>query len=54
MYSNLTVEICKRLRKFVDIEISRQSYREVTVNSKDENSEEFGLDLVQEFGLCTI
>jgi hypothetical protein len=32
---------CKRLREFEETEISRQSYREVTVNSKEENSRLF-------------
>jgi hypothetical protein len=40
-----------RLREFEEIEISRQSCIEVTVNSKQENSEDFCLDFVQEFGL---
>jgi hypothetical protein len=42
-------EKCKRLREFEEIKISRQSYSiEVTVNSKEENSKDFCLDLVQE------
>jgi hypothetical protein len=42
----------KRLREFEEIEISRQSSSlEVTLNSKEENSSEFSLDFVQEFGL---
>jgi hypothetical protein len=31
-------ETCKRLREFEESEISRQSCREVTLNSKEENS----------------
>jgi hypothetical protein len=38
---------CRRLREFEEIEISKQ----VPVNSKDENSSDFCLDFVQEFGL---
>ncbi len=41
---------CKRLQEFEEIEIARQAV-EVTVNSKEENSSEFCLDFVQEFGL---
>ncbi len=45
-------EKCKRLREFEEIEISRQSYSiEVTVNNKEENSNDFCLDLVQELVL---
>jgi hypothetical protein len=47
MYSNCTVEICKRFCEFEEIEISRQDV-EVTVNSKEENSSDFCLNFVQE------
>ncbi len=39
----------KRLRDFEEIEISSKA-AEVTVNNKEENSEDFCLDFVQEFG----
>jgi hypothetical protein len=42
---------CKRLREFEEIEISSKAV-EVAVNNKEENSEDFCLDFVQEFGLC--
>ncbi len=38
---------CKRLREFEEEKIDI----EVTVNKKEENSEDFCLDFVQEFGL---
>jgi hypothetical protein len=41
---------CKRLREFEEIEISSKAV-EVTVNNKEENSKDFCLDFVQEFGL---
>jgi hypothetical protein len=41
---------CKRLKKYK----SQGKAVEVTVNSKEENSYNFCLDYVQEFGLCTI
>jgi hypothetical protein len=41
---------CKRLREFEEIDISRQAV-EVTVNSKEENSQDLCLDFLQEFGL---
>ncbi len=40
---------CKRLREFDKIEISSKAV-EVTVNNKEENSEDFCLDFVQEGG----
>ncbi len=54
MYSNFTVEIRKRLREFEEIRgcVSLKKYKsqgkavEVTVNSKEENSEDFCLDFV--------
>ncbi len=50
MYSNLTVEICKRfLREFEEIQGKAV---EVTVNSKEENSKDFCLDFLREFGIC--
>jgi hypothetical protein len=42
---------CRRLREFEEIEISRQRLLEVTMNNKEENSEDFCLDFVKEFGL---
>ncbi len=48
-YSN-----CKRLREFEKIEISMQAVElTVNVNSKEENSYDFCLDFVREFGLST-
>jgi hypothetical protein len=44
---------CKRLREFEEIELSRQAI-ELTVNSKEENSQDFCLDFVQEFGLMAV
>jgi hypothetical protein len=41
---------CKRLREFEEIDISSKAV-EVIVNNKEENSEDFCLDFVQEFGL---
>jgi hypothetical protein len=46
----------KRLCEFEEIEISRQSCREVTVNNKEDsggNSQDSCLDFVPEFGFCT-
>ncbi len=40
---------CKRLREFEEIE-PQGIVVEVTMNSKEENSSEFSLDFVQEFG----
>jgi hypothetical protein len=40
----------KRLREFEEIETQGKAV-EVTVNSKEENSEDFCLDFVQEFSL---
>jgi len=40
----------KRLHKFEEIEISNKAV-EVTVNNKEENSEDFCRDFVQEFDL---
>jgi hypothetical protein len=42
--------ICKRLREFEEIKSEGKAV-EVTVNSMEENSEEFCLDFVQEFCL---
>jgi hypothetical protein len=40
------------LRDFEEIEISAKGKAvEVTVNSREENSKEFGMDFVQEFGI---
>ncbi len=41
---------CKRLHEFEEIEISSKAVK-VTVNNKEENSEDFCLDFFQEFGL---
>jgi hypothetical protein len=41
---------CKRLRDFEEIEIAGKAV-EVTVNNKEENSYDFCLDFIQEFGL---
>jgi hypothetical protein len=38
LLSHFYCRISKRLREFEEIEISRHSCREVTVNSKEENS----------------
>jgi hypothetical protein len=42
----------KRLREFEEIEISMQSCR--GLNNKEENSYDFCLNFVQEFGLYTL
>ncbi len=43
---------CKRLREFEEREISSKAVEvTVTVNNKEENSHDFCLDFVQEFGL---
>jgi hypothetical protein len=41
----------KRFCEFEETEISRQSCREVTVTSMEENSKDCCLDFVKEFGL---
>jgi hypothetical protein len=43
---------CKRLREFEEIEILSKAV-EVTVDNKEENSSDFCLDFVEEFGLRT-
>jgi hypothetical protein len=45
---------CKRLREFEDRNLKGKLYVEVTVNSKEENSEDFCWDFVQEFSLWSI
>ncbi len=45
---------CKRLREFEEIDISRQSCTDDCEYSREENSKDFGLDSVQDFGLCTL
>ncbi len=42
-----------RLREFEEIEITRQAVA-VTVNSNEENSSDFCLDVVKEFGLLVL
>jgi hypothetical protein len=42
---------CKRLSEFEYIEISSKSV-DVTMNNKEEHSEDFYLDFVQKFGLA--
>jgi hypothetical protein len=51
-FSFLLYRNCKRLRVFEEIEISSKAV-EVSVNNKEENSQDFCLDFVQEFGLCS-
>jgi hypothetical protein len=48
VYSELTFRCCVRLKK----NKSQGKAVEVIVNSKEENSEDFCLDLFREFGLC--
>jgi hypothetical protein len=44
------VRKCKRLREFEEIEISSKAVN-VTVNNKEENSDNFCLGFTQKFGL---
>ncbi len=51
-YSNFTAWIHKRLRDFEEIRTRLHEFEEIeTVASKEENSEDFRLDFIQEFGL---